>query len=173
MAPKPTKHKEPTPGRQHPCKKCGNIHKERRPNDENDECNESADESPNGTLGEPRISKNQYKRYKNRIKKLKINVVFNYSSIVLTESMDRVLNRGLKFAIMPLKLDITQVLTDFRRFERAMVWKEFWYGKDSEEPYVPPIFKQKKTNFPRKHKSPKGSSEVRTSRYQIPTEGSQ
>ena len=48
------------------------------------------------------------------------------------------------------------MLTDFKRFERAMVWKEFWYGKESEEPYVPPIFKQKKSNFPRNHKSPKG-----------------
>ena len=43
----------------------------------------------------------------------------------LNQPMDKVLNRGLKFAIMPLKLDITQVLTDFRRFERDMVWKEF------------------------------------------------
>lgn len=41
--------------------------------------------------------------------------------------MIKVLNRGLKFAITPLKLDITQILTDFRRFERTMVWKAFWF----------------------------------------------
>lgn len=41
--------------------------------------------------------------------------------------MIKVLNRGLKFAITPLKLDITQILTDFRWFERTMVWKAFWF----------------------------------------------
>ena len=49
--------------------------------------------------------------------------------------MHKVLNRGLKFAILPLKLDITQVLAEFRRHERTMVWQEFWFGKDQEEPY--------------------------------------
>ena len=69
--------------------------------------------------------------------------------------MVKVLNRGLKFSVLPLKLNITQVLADFKRFERTMVWKEYWFGKD-KEPYVPPIFKQKKYNFPRNHKAPKG-----------------
>ena len=98
---------------------------------------------------------NQYKRKKIQIKKQKINVVFNNSKIVLSEPMLKVLNRGLKFAILPLKLDISQVLTDFKRFERTMVWKEYWFGKDSE-PFVPPIFRQKKHNFPRKYSAPKG-----------------
>ena len=70
--------------------------------------------------------------------------------------MESVLNRGLKFAIQPLKLDITQVLTDFTRFERSMVWKEYWFGKETEETYVPPIFKKKKNNFPKNHRAPKG-----------------
>ena len=98
---------------------------------------------------------NQYKRQKVKIKKQKINVVFNHSKIVLTEAMTKVLNRGLKFALLPLKLDISQVLTDFRRFERTMIWKEFWFGKDSE-PYIPQIFKQKKQNFPKNHNAPRG-----------------
>ena len=92
---------------------------------------------------------NQYRRQKQKLKKQKINVVFNYSKIILTESMEKVLNRGLKFAILPLKLDITQVLTDFQRFERTILWKEFWFGKDSDEPKVPLIFKRKKTQFPK------------------------
>ena len=57
--------------------------------------------------------------------------------------MIKVLHRGLKFAIVPLKLDISQLLTDFKSFERTMVWQEYWYGKDSD-PYIPPIFKPKK-----------------------------
>jgi hypothetical protein len=90
------------------------------------------------------------------LKKQKINVVFNYSYLELTPAMEKVLNRGLKFAILPLKLDITQILTDFRRFERTMVWREFWFGKESEKPYVPPMFKKRKHNFPRNHKTSRG-----------------
>ena len=73
----------------------------------------------------------------------------------MIKPMIKVLNRGLKFAIVPLKLDISQLITDFKSFERTMVWQEYWYGKDSD-PNIPPIFKPKKHNFPRKHKSPKG-----------------
>ncbi len=70
--------------------------------------------------------------------------------------MEKVLNRGLNFAILPLKLDITQVLVDFRRFERTMVWNEFWFGRDSDTDRPKPIFRQNKTNFPKKYRSPQG-----------------
>ena len=71
--------------------------------------------------------------------------------------MHKVLNRGLKFAILPLKLDMTQVLTDFRKHERTIVWQEFWLGKDQDKPYKPQMLKVKKNNnFPRNYKSPKG-----------------
>ena len=73
--PNPPNKKKPKPGNRHPCKKCGKIHKERRLNEDDDECNESADESPNGALDKIKISnwlpQNQYKRYKNRIKNRK------------------------------------------------------------------------------------------------------
>ena len=74
---------------------------------------------------------------------------------MLSEAMESVLNKGLKFVVTPLKLDITQVLTDFRRFERTMAWTEFWFGKECES-YNPPIFKRKKHNFPKNHKLPRG-----------------
>ena len=61
--------------------------------------------------------------------------------------MEKLLNRGLNFSILPLKLDITQTLVEFKRFERTMIWKEFWYGRNTEETYKPPIFKAKKTNL--------------------------
>ena len=102
------------------------------------------------------IPENQYRKQKNKLKKQKINVVFNYSHIKLTAAMQSVLNRGFKFAVLPLKLDIAQVLTDFRRFERTMLWKEFWFGREPNEPYIPPMFKKRKQNFPRNHTAPRG-----------------
>ena len=105
----------------------------------------------------------QYKRQKDKIKKQPITVVFNESKMNLTDNMVKVLNKVLKFAITPLRLDITQVLTEFKRFERTMVWQEFSYGRNSEEPYKPPLFKQKKSNFPRNHRSPKGLQDYLTS----------
>ena len=65
--------------------------------------------------------------------------------------MESVLNKGLKFAILPLRLDITQILTDFRRHERSIVWKKFWHGKENYMKYKPPMFKQKIHNFPQKN----------------------
>ena len=102
------------------------------------------------------MSNNQYKKFKNKLKKQRIYAVDNYSSMTLSQAEENVLNRGLNFAIMPLNLDITQVLTEFRRFERTMLWHEFWFGKESEETYEPPLFKILKTNLPQKHKTPQG-----------------
>ena len=41
------------------------------------------------------------------------NIVFNYSDIKLTPAMLKILNRALNFSILPLKLDITQILVDY------------------------------------------------------------
>jgi len=101
------------------------------------------------------LTDNKYKRQKAKFKKQHINVVFNYSSIKLTQTMEKVLNRGLNFAILPFKLDLTQVLTDFKRFERTMIWKEFWFGRETDEQAKKPIFKSKKNNLPRNYKTPK------------------
>ena len=70
--------------------------------------------------------------------------------------MENVLNRGLNFCILPLKLDITQVLVDFNRFERTMIWHEFWFGREKENVYKYPIFKTRKTNLPKNYKIHKG-----------------
>jgi hypothetical protein len=70
--------------------------------------------------------------------------------------MEKVLSRGLNFCILPLKLDVTQVLVDFKRFERSMIWKEFWYGRETKEKYEKPIFKTRKTNLPKNCKPPNG-----------------
>ena len=74
-------------------------------------------------------------------------MIFYYSTVKLTQDMENVLNRGLNIAILPLNLDLTQVLTDFKRFERTMIWKEFWYGRENENGRKIPMFKQKKTIY--------------------------
>ena len=51
----------------------------------------------------------------------------------LTAGMEKVLNRGLNFSIQPLKLNMTQVLVDFSRFERSMLWQNFWANTPKEE----------------------------------------
>jgi len=70
--------------------------------------------------------------------------------------MTKLLNRGLNFAVLPMKLDITQVLVDFRDFERRVLWKEFWHGTESEKEEKEKIFKEEKTNRPRDHATPEG-----------------
>jgi len=99
---------------------------------------------------------------KQKLKKQKINVVFNYSSIEITKPMENLLNRGLNFCITPLKLDITQILSEFRRFERTMVWKEFFFENENGQEVKNNIFKSKKTNMPKDHKTPKGLKDCLT-----------
>ena len=94
------------------------------------------------------IPNSKYRKQQKLKRKQPISIVFNYSSIILTAAMEKVLNKGLNFAILPLNLDITQVLVDFKIFERSFVWKEFWYGKNNDKPYVQPLFKTNKTNMP-------------------------
>jgi hypothetical protein len=94
------------------------------------------------------------KKQKKVIKKQIPNIVFNKSSIVLSKDMENLLNRGLNFAILPFKLDLTQVLVDFRYFERTMIWKEFWFGREGANTLGPQIFKKKKSNLPRNYKTP-------------------
>ena len=55
-----------------------------------------------------------------------------------------------------LKLDITEVLVDFKRFERSVIWREFFYGREDEEvQYEKPIFKTTKYNLPSNYTVPK------------------
>ena len=49
----------------------------------------------------------------NKFKRQAITAIFNYSHITLKQDMEDLLNLGLKFDILPLKLDITQFLVVF------------------------------------------------------------
>ena len=55
------------------------------------------------------IKKSKYQNLQKKKKKEKISVVFNYSRIELTNAMERVLNKGLNFAIMPLNLNLSRI----------------------------------------------------------------
>ena len=65
----------------------------------------------------------------------------------LSEPMKRLLNRALNFAILPLKLDITEALVDFKKFSRALIWHEYWHGRSTNEDLSIPIFKTKSTIY--------------------------
>ena len=70
--------------------------------------------------------------------------------------MENLLNRGFNFSILPLKLDLTQVLVDFKRFERSIIWHEYFFGSESNSDSRPKIFKSNKTNLPKNYKTPDG-----------------
>jgi hypothetical protein len=93
---------------------------------------------------------------KNIPKNQEIGVVFNYSKMKLTHAMENLLNRGFNFSILPLKLDITQVLVDFKRFERSIIWQEYFHGHESDSDFAARIFKSNKSNLPRNYKTPEG-----------------
>ena len=65
--------------------------------------------------------------------------------------MIKILNRGINFCITPLKLNITEILVDYRKFERKMKWKEFWSEQDqTDNNFKPELFPKEKSNLPPK-----------------------
>ena len=82
--------------------------------------------------------------------------MFNYSCLFITDPMNGLLNRGFKFSLLPLKLDITQTLVEYKWFERTAVQNEFTYGKNEQEANNEPKFKTYKTNMPKNYDSPEG-----------------
>ena len=69
--------------------------------------------------------------------------------------MERFLNRGLNFSILPKKMDLTKVYVDFKRFKRSAIWTEFFFGRNTEDTKTP-IFKTTKTNLPKNYQVPDG-----------------
>ena len=61
--------------------------------------------------------------------------------------MTSLLNGGFNFSILPEKIDMTQINVDLKRFKRAAIWNEFWFGRESED-HTDVIFK-KKDNLPK------------------------
>ena len=61
--------------------------------------------------------------------------------------MERLLNRGLNFSTLPQKIDLTQVLTDYKKFARRVIWHEYHFGKDEQIEPEKPAFKIQKKIF--------------------------
>ena len=119
------------------------------------ECNGDRDEEDKRTVVCD-LNQNPAKKVRKISKKEPISVIFNYSKVKLTQAMTNLLNRGFNFSILPLKLDLTQVLVDFKRFERSVIWHEYFYGTEIECETRGKIFKSTKTNLPKNYKSPDG-----------------
>ena len=67
--------------------------------------------------------------------------------------MDSLLNRGLNFSPTPEKVNVTELSIDIDTFVRSHLWKEFFYLQPPMN-RKPPIEKNKKNKFPKKHKTP-------------------
>ena len=78
---------------------------------------------------------------------------FNYSNLEITQSMDKLLNRGLNFSPTPRKVNVTELLIDIDKFIRTHLWKEYFFLNQPPEK-KPPIVKNEKTNLPKNHRTP-------------------
>ena len=99
------------------------------------------------------VKKSAYQRNARKIKKTKISVIYNYSSVTLTPGMESLLNKGLNFAPTPGKVDLTQLEVDMRYFERNLMWTDVFDG-EKDENFKPSIFRERKANFPTKYNPP-------------------
>ena len=59
--------------------------------------------------------------------------VYIYIFFFQSAAMESLLKKGLNFSILPRKQEMTQVLTDFKKFERSVIWHEFWHWRDMEQ----------------------------------------
>jgi hypothetical protein len=93
--------------------------------------------------------------------KEQISPIYNHSKLTLSEGMKSILNRGLNFCVTPLKLNITEVLVDYRKYERKIKWVEFFNNQeedDTQEEFKnQEIFPKEKSNLP-----PNTSAAVKT-----------
>ena len=77
--------------------------------------------------------------------------------------MKTILNRGLNFCVSPLTLNITNILVEYRKYERTVKWVEFFADKDTESEFdtesswKKEIFPKEKSNVP-----PNSSTAVKT-----------
>ena len=66
----------------------------------------------------------------------------------LNDPMHHVLNKGLNYSVLPSKVDNTLLLAEHKKFERTILWRQFWADRDSTQNNTIPIFNLNKTNFP-------------------------
>ena len=118
--------------------------------------NASSNASPDYRFFDNKDTCSQLKTSNNQFKRQSISIVFNESKIELTEPMLKLLNRGLNFIVLPYKLDITQTLVEFDRFERSIIWHEYWFGQKNLEEKEKPLYKTQKNYLPNNYTVPQG-----------------
>ena len=100
------------------------------------------------------IPRNKYRRLKKKQLKKKINLVYNFSSLELTEDMISLLNKGLNFCPNPDKVNLSQLFADGFQMHRKMAWKHH-FDQDNKskfgntKPQNPFEEKNKKVNLPK------------------------
>jgi hypothetical protein len=60
----------------------------------------------------------KWRKIQDRKKATQITAIYNYSNLVLTNAMSRILNRGLNFCVTPDNPNITELKVDYRKFKR-------------------------------------------------------
>lgn len=81
-----------------------------------------------------------------------INLIYNFSSLELSDSSKSLLNKGLNFCPTPNGVNTTSLYADMFRMERKFAWKHFFktneYSSGVERKF-PFSTKNQKTNLPK------------------------
>ena len=59
--------------------------------------------------------------------------------------MEDLLNRGLNFSILSKKLDNTQLQADYKRFEKSVIWQEYFFNYEEDVDFEHQISENKST----------------------------
>ena len=87
------------------------------------------------------VKRTKWRNLQKKKQSQQITAIYNYSTMTLTSAMSKVLNRGLNFCVTPETINVTELLVDYRKFERKMKWREFFHDKEEDTiEYIPPIF---------------------------------
>jgi hypothetical protein len=98
------------------------------------------------------MKRTRWKKVQDKKKSQEISAIYNYSKIVLTDDMNNILSKGLNFCVTPEQIILSELLVDFRKFERSVKWKEYFRDEENEEDRKPDIFPKEKKNLPPKHR---------------------
>ena len=100
------------------------------------------------------IPRSKYKRIQSKKLKARINFVYNFSSLELSDAAQSLLNKGLNFCPTPKGINTTQLYADMFRMERKFAWKHFFKNKSTEpkeSEKFPFSTKSRNTNVPKEY----------------------
>ena len=79
------------------------------------------------------VKRTKYRRKMKQLNKKNSNLVTNYSNIEISKDMDSLFDKGLHFAIMPKKVNTTDIHAGFQNLGRSMEWTEVLSNPDSPD----------------------------------------